>query len=45
MILKFDHRIRDLKYDEINEVFYILFENIPAVGVLKFIKWGFLLQD
>ena len=35
--LKFDHRIRDLKYDEINEIFYILFENIPAVGVLKFI--------
>jgi hypothetical protein len=34
--LKFDHRIRDLKYDEINEIFYILFENIPAVGVLKF---------
>ena len=34
--IKFDSRIRDLKYDKENGIFLILFENIPAIGVLKF---------
>lgn len=29
------NRIRDLKYDSENNVFLILFENTPAIGVLK----------
>ena len=35
--LKFGNRIRDLKYDERFGVFLILFENVPSIGVLKFI--------
>ncbi len=34
--IKFDSRIRDLKYDKENGIFLILFESIPAIGVLKF---------
>ena len=34
--LKFKSRIRDLKYDKETDVFLILFENIPAIGALKF---------
>jgi hypothetical protein len=34
--IKFDSRIRDLKYDKEEDVFFLLFENIPAIGVLKF---------
>ena len=34
--LKFEGRIRDLKYDNENKVFLILFENVPSIGVLKF---------
>lgn len=34
--LKFESRIRDLKYDNENKVFLILFENVPSIGVLKF---------
>ena len=30
-----DNRIRDLKYDNENQVFLIIFENTPAVGILK----------
>lgn len=29
-------RIRDLRYDKENDIFLILLENIPAIGVLKF---------
>ena len=35
--IKFDSRIRDIKYDEEKDLFLIMFENIPALGVLKFI--------
>ena len=35
--IKFDNRIRDLKYDKENDLFLIIFENTPALGVLKFI--------
>ncbi len=34
--LKFQSRIRDLKYISEDDVFLILFENIPALGVLEF---------
>ncbi len=34
--IKLDSRIRDLKYDKENDIFLILLENIPAIGVLKF---------
>lgn len=34
--IKFDSRIRDLKYDKENGIFLILFESFPAIGVLKF---------
>ena len=30
-------RIRDLKYDKKTETFFMIFENTPAVGVLKII--------
>jgi len=35
--IKFNNRIRDLKYDKENDLFLIIFENTPALGVLKFI--------
>ena len=35
--IKFDSRIRDIKYDKEKDLFLIMFENIPALGVLKFI--------
>ena len=31
-----DERIRDIKYDLENDVFFIIFEMIPTIGVLKF---------
>jgi len=31
-----EHRIRDLKYDSDNNVFLILFERTPSIGVLSF---------
>jgi hypothetical protein len=34
--IKFDNRIRDLKFDKKEDIFYIIFENTPAVGILKF---------
>ena len=34
--INFGSRIRDLKYDQENDIFLILLENIPAIGVLKF---------
>lgn len=34
--IKFDNRIRDLKYDKEDDLFLIIFENTPALGVLKF---------
>ena len=30
-----NNRIRDLKYDKKNKIFFILFENTPSIGVLK----------
>ena len=30
-----NNRIRDLKFDNENELFFILFESTPALGVLK----------
>ena len=35
--IKLNNRIRDLKYDKENDLFLIIFENTPALGVLKFI--------
>ena len=34
--IKFDNRIRDLKYDKKNDIFLLIFENTPAIGILKF---------
>ena len=31
----FKQRIRDIKYDEENQLFFLIFENTPSIGVLK----------
>ena len=31
----FQQRIRDIEYDEGNDLFFLLFENTPSIGVLK----------
>ena len=36
--LKFDNRIRDLKYDEDSKSFFLIFENTPAVGFIKLLN-------
>lgn len=35
--IKFDNRIRDIKYDKYKNLFLIIFENTPSIGVLKII--------
>ena len=31
----FQQRIRDIEYDEENDLFFLLFENTPSIGVLQ----------
>ena len=31
----FQQRIRDIDYDKENDLFFLIFENIPSIGVLK----------
>lgn len=33
--IKFDNRIRDIKFDDENNLFLVIFENTPSLGVLK----------
>ena len=38
----FQQRIRDIEYDEGNDLFFLLFENTPSIGVLKLSnEWNF----
>lgn len=32
----FQQRIRDIEYDQENDLFFLIFENVPSIGVLKF---------
>jgi len=34
----FQQRIRDIEFDDVNNVFYILFEEIPSIGILRLQK-------